>query len=390
MTVFPIERVAKRQALLDAVARVTPTLVAHAAGAEATGTLPEATVRALYDAGLFQLKLPAVLGGAEADPVTQVDVLEALAMIDASSAWCTMVGATTLALPAVYLPDDAVAKMFAGGRPPRTAGVYMPIGQAVRVSGGYRVTGRWPFASGVRHSEWMSATARIMRDGAVTRERRVVVFPTESAIVHDNWQVAGLQGTGSCDFSLDDLFVPDGFTWDAESAEPQRGGALYRLSMPGFVANEHAAFALGVARRALDVFLDVARTRARGVTPSLLAGRPAVQRMVGKADLELKAARALVVSLYEDAWQTVSAGERPTPARQAELRGAAVHATDVALDVTTRAFRAAGGSALYLESALQRCLRDLHAGAQHFLVSDSAYEGRGQFMLDVAGAHPMM
>src|SRR6185503_14458516 len=101
----------------------------------------------------------AVLGGAEADPVTQVDVLEALAMIDASSAWCTMVGATTLALPAVYLPDDAVAKIFVGGRPPRTAGVYMPIGQAVPVSGGYRVTGRWPFASGVRHSEWMSATA---------------------------------------------------------------------------------------------------------------------------------------------------------------------------------------------------------------------------------------
>ncbi len=390
MTGFPVERAAKRQALLDAVARVTPTLVAHATEAEKLGTLPEATVDALDEAGLFQLKLPAVLGGAEADPVTQFEVLEALAEIDASAAWCTMVGATTLTLPAVYLPRDAVAKIFPVGRIPRAAGVYMPIGCATPVPGGYRVSGRWPFASGVRHSHWMSATARIVRDGVVTSERRAVVFPTESAIVHDNWHVAGLQGTGSCDFSLDDLFVAEEFSWDAETAEPQRGGALYRLAMPGFVANEHAAFALGVARRALDVFVDVAKDKARGVVPSMLAGRPAVQRLVAKADLELKAARALAVEVYERAWQTVSAGEAVTPATQAALRAMAVHATDVAVDVTTRVFRAAGGSALYLDHALQRCLRDLYAGAQHFMVSDSAYEGRGQFMLGVTTAHPMM
>jgi alkylation response protein AidB-like acyl-CoA dehydrogenase len=390
MTGFPLERAAKRQALLDAVARVTPTLVAHATEAEKLATLPAPTVDALDEAGLFRLKLPAAVGGAEADPVTQFDVLEALARVDASAAWCTMVGATTLALPAVYLPDAPVAKIFAAGRIPRAAGVYMPIGRAVPVPGGYRVSGRWPFASGVRHSQWMSATARIVRDGIVTSERRSVVFPTASAILHDNWQVAGLQGTGSCDFSLDDLFVGEEFTWDAENAEPRRGGALYRLAMPGFVANEHAAFALGVARRALDVFVDVAKAKARGVVPSVLAGRPAVQALVAKADLELKATRALAVELYERAWQTVCAGETTTPAMQAELRALAVHATDVALDVTTRVFRAAGGSALYLDHALQRCLRDLHAGAQHFMVSNSAYEGRGQFLLGVPTAHPMM
>ena len=389
MTAFPVERAAKRQALLDAVARVAPTLVAHAAEAEALGTLPAVTVDALDAAGLFRLKLPAVLGGAEADPVTQFEVLEALAMVDASASWCTMVGATTLTLPAVYLPDDAVAKVFSAGGIPRAAGVYMPIGRAEVVPGGYRVTGRWPFASGVRHSQWLSATARVVRDGALTAERCAVVFPTESATVHDNWQVAGLQGTGSCDFSLEDLFVPDAFTWDSEKAGPQRGGPLYRLAMPGFVANEHAAFALGVARQALDVFVDVAKAKARGVTPSLLARRPTVQRLLAKADVELKAARALTIERYERAWQMVCAGELVPPSMQAELRSVAVHATDVAVDVTTRVFRAAGGSALYLDHALQRCLRDLHAGAQHFMVSDSAYEGRGQFMLEVTTAHPM-
>jgi len=390
MTAFPVERAAKREALLDAVARVTPPLVAHAAEAEKLGTLPQATVDALDEAGLFRLKLAAVLGGAEADPVTQFDVLEALARVDASAAWCTMVGATTLTLPAVYLPDESVAKIFAAGRIPRAAGVYMPIGRAVPVPGGYRVSGRWPFASGVRHSQWMSAAARVVRDSAATPERRTVVFPTESAIVHDNWHVAGLQGTGSCDFSLDDLFVAEEFSWDAETAEPRRGGPLYRLAMPGFVANEHAAFALGVARRALDVFVDVAKAKTRGVVPSVLAGRPAVQRLVAKADLEMKAARALAVEVYEGAWQMVCAGGTPPPAMQAELRAVAVHATDVAVDVVTRVFRAAGGSALYLDHPLQRCLRDLHGAAQHFIVSESAYEGRGQFMLGVATAHPMM
>jgi alkylation response protein AidB-like acyl-CoA dehydrogenase len=386
---LPTDRAARPKALLDAVERVRDVVAVHADEAERIGTLPAATVAALYDSGLLTLKLPAVLAGAEADPTTQIDVIEALSAIDASAGWCLMVGATTVALPAVFLPDDAVATMYGGGRIPLAAGCYMPTGQAVRVAGGYRVTGRWAFASGIRHAAWVSGTARVIEDGASVGRRRTFVVRTADVEIHDNWQVAGLRGTGSCDFSVADLFVPEAFTWDIEHAVPRRGGPLYRLGLPGFVANEHAAFALGVARRALALVAGLSPSKARGLKPSRLADRPTFQRFLGEAELRLRAARALAVEVNEAAWATVSAGDGLTGRQHAELRGAAVFATDVALGVVTAAFRYAGGSALYDTNLLQRCLRDLQAGAQHFMVSDSAYEGFGQFILGLPTADPM-
>ena len=316
-------------------------------------------------------------------------MIEAVSALDASAGWCLMVGATTLALPGVFLDDGAVATMFAGGRIPRAAGCYMPTGQAVEARGGYRVTGRWAFASGIRHAAWVSGTARVVRGAQPTAERRVFVVPTSAVEIHDTWQVAGLRGTGSCDFSLREHLVDEAFTWDMERAAPQRGGALYRLGMPGFVANEHAAFALGVARRALDTVVGLAGAKARGVTPALLADRATFQRFVGEAEARLRAARALAVDANAAAWRTVAGGSRLTPRQHAELRAVAVHATEAGLDVVTRAFRYAGGAALYDGSVLQACLRDLNAAAQHFMVSDSAYEALGQFVLGHPSAEPM-
>jgi alkylation response protein AidB-like acyl-CoA dehydrogenase len=386
---FPADREAKRRALLSAVERVGGRVAAHADEAERIATLPAPTITALYDAGLLALKVPAVLGGAEADPTTQIDVIEALSAIDASAGWCLMVGATTIAMPGAFLEDDAVARIFTDGRIPLGAGCYMPTGQAVEAKGGYRVTGRWAFASGIRHAAWVSGTARVVRDGAPTGERRVFVVPTADVRVHDTWQVAGLRGTGSCDFSVADMHVDDAFTWDIDRAVPRRGGPLYRLGLPAFVANEHAAFALGVGRRALEAVTALAASKARGFPPSLVAARPTFQRFLGQAELRLRAMRAFVVEIHEAAWATVRAGGLLSARQQAELRSAAVLATEAALDVVTQAFRYAGGSALYESSALQRCLRDLNAAAQHFVVSDSAYESLGQFMLGLATAHPM-
>ena len=367
------DRAATRRALLDAVERVRPAVSGGADEAERLRTLPASTVTALRDSGLLALKLPAVLGGAEADPVSQIDVIEALTAIDPSAGWCLMVGATTAALPGVFLGDDAVGVIFDGGRMPLAAGCYMPTGHAVAEPGGFRVTGRWAFASGIRHAAWVSGTAWVVRDGAQTAERRVFVVRTAEVDVHDTWHVAGLRGTGSCDFSLKDQFVP------------RRGGALYRLGFPALVTNEHAAFALGVARRALDAVTALAAGKSRGLKPAPLVGRGTFQRFVGEAEVRLRAARALAVELNEAAWTTVGVGESLTARQHAELRSAAVLATEVALDVTTRAFRFAGGSAVYDASILQRCLRDLNAGAQHFMVSDSAYEGLGQLVLGLPG-----
>jgi alkylation response protein AidB-like acyl-CoA dehydrogenase len=387
---FPTSREEKRQALLAAVEGVRETLVAGANEAEANATLPPTTVQALDDAGLFAMKLPAVLGGAEADLVTQLEILEAVSYIDTSAGWCLLIGASAVAGLGAFLADEALAQVFVGRHVPRVAGAFMPSGQAVPVDGGYRVSGRWAFASGIRHAQWVTATARVVRTSATAPTLRRMVMPVTAVQIHDNWQVMGLQGTGSCDFSATDLFVPECFSWDVQQARPQRGGPLYRLGMPAFVTNEHVAFALGVGRRALDALLDLAQAKQRGYgQQSTLATRPAVHRLLGESDLRLRAARTLAIESYEKAWATVCAGQTLTPRLQAELRSVATFATDVAVEVTTQAFRYSGGTALYSTSVLQRCLRDINAAAQHLMVSEAAYENYGQFLLGLPDADPM-
>ena len=387
--VFPPDRQGKRKVLMEAVAEVRGVLAAGADQAEQDATLPEATVNALYDSGLLRLKLPAELGGAEADPVTQLEVIEALARIDGSAAWCTMIGATSIASPGAFLPDEAINEMFVDGRPPKGAGVFSPSGTAVSTEGGYLLTGRWSFASGVRHSQWVSAGARVERDGGATAEHLRLVFPTAQVEIHDNWQVAGLQGTGSNDFSVSQLFVPERFAWDPASTSPRRGGPLFRMGLPGLVANEHAAFALGVGRQALDEITWYASTGRGYSRSSSIGSRASFQRALGECDLRLRAARSLVIEILEEAWAEVCDGLSPGPRLQTEMRSSATFATQVAADVTSIAFRYGGGRVMYKSSVLQRCLRDINAAAQHYMVNDTSYENHGQCLLGMPDVDPM-
>ncbi|WP_089718797.1 acyl-CoA dehydrogenase family protein [Candidatus Entotheonella palauensis] len=307
--------------------------------------------------------------------------------MDASSGWCVMIGATTIALQAVFLPDEAISQMFVGGRMPTAAGALMPTGEAIPEPGGYRVSGRWAFASGIHHAEWVNATVRVRQSQHESEVWRRVVLPVSSVTIHDNWDAVGLKGTGSCDFSVSDCFVSSAFSWGFEQV-PRRGGRLYHLGLPGFAANEHAAFALGVARHALDLITDRAVSKSRGFHAATVASRSAFQRDLGEWELQWRAARAMVFEVFETAWQTLCAGREPSPASQAEMRGAATLATRMALEIVTQAFRYAGGEAVYGANVLQRCWRDLNTAAQHFMVSDTAYENHGKFLLKQPDAKP--
>ncbi|MDE0813760.1 MAG: acyl-CoA dehydrogenase family protein [Alphaproteobacteria bacterium] len=388
-TEAPIDVSKTRRELLSSVEDIADTLTAQAPIDEAHNTLSPESVKILEDAGMFRLKLPAELGGAEADPTTQMLVLEALAYASSAASWCAMVGSTSVGLPGAFLPDTAIAEMFPSGHIPLGAVVAMPIGKTEIVDGGYLLSGRWPFASGVRHSEWIGAGAIVVRDG--TPERRMMVFPTASVELHDNWQVAGLKGTGSCDFSVDGLFVQEAFTWNLLDGVQNRGGPVYQIGHPGFVANEHAGFALGVARRALDAFTEREAAKKRGYTGKLssLSARPAVQRMLGAGDLKLRAARSLAIELNDAAYQAVVEGGRPSTRLQGELRAIASYCTEVALEVVTDTFRYSGGGAIYQQNILQQCLRDMNVAAQHLMVSEIAYENLGQMMLGVPDVNPM-
>jgi indole-3-acetate monooxygenase len=376
-----------RSQLLESVEKMRDVLAAGSDEAERSGRLSSAMVRALDESDAFTIQLPASLGGAEADPITQFEVVEAITAIDSTSGWCVLIGATSIAWPAIFLPDEAIAQIFNNGRAPRASGIFLPSGKAVPTGRGYRVDGRWAYASGIRHAEWITAGTKVERNGDET-ERRMVTFPANQAHIYDNWNVAGLQGTGSCDFSIEDLFVPEEFTWNAASATPQRGGALYKLAMPGFVMHLHAAFAIAVARRAVNAIIDYAHGQRAGYRPSGIISRPVFQSALGECDLQLRAARSLVIDLYQKAWATICDGGTLTPELHTELRGAAVLATQVAADVTTRLFRYGGGTAVLMSNILQRCLRDIHAAAQHRMVSDSTYEQLGKFKLGLPDANP--
>ena len=388
---FPAEPTAKRAALLAAVASIRETVERHAEASEQKGTLAPAIVDALTSTGLFTLKLPEILGGAEADPRTQFDVIEALSAIDPSTGWCLMIGGTGAGLPGGFLHDEAIAEMFKDGRSPRCAIVAMPTGTAIPEKNGFRLTGRWSFVSGVPHAEWVTVGARIDRQGTTEPEFLMMTLPVANAKLHDNWHVMGLKGTGSCDVSVENQFVPETFTWNRMESAPHRGGALYRLGQPGFVAIEHAAFALGVGRGALDTVITYAKSKRRSfaLSPSALESRAVFQRMVGLADMKLRGARAVVLEVYDEAWAFTSSGEVPPPRVQAAIRGVTSYATEVACDVTTECFRYGGGEAAFNQHRLQRYLRDVNVGAQHLMVSTIAYEHHGHALLGLPDLNPL-
>ncbi|NJN84909.1 MAG: hypothetical protein HC802_23225 [Caldilineaceae bacterium] len=293
------EREVVRAAWMEKVASVRDVLIEHAEESEANGTLAQPAVDALRDAGFFMLKMPAALGGAEADPMLQIEVIEALSYIDAASGWCAMIAAGSGSGMSAFLPE-AGAELVYGRGAPITAGSFFPAGRAVPVTGGYRVSGRYRFASGIRHSDWISCSAVVVRhDGQMDADNSSaevvnIVVPTSEVEIHDNWHVVGLRGTGSCDFSIDDLFVPTELTFapPGTTPKPNRGGPLFHLTIPASVATEHIGFAAGVARRALDELTIMATTQRGRYRPSALSERQVVHRKIGEFDLRLRAARA--------------------------------------------------------------------------------------------------
>ena len=386
----PAQEEKKREALLAAVEEVRPVLEAQAEEGEAIGTLPRASVDALHNAGLFAMKLPKELGGAEADPMTQLEVIEAVSRIDPSAGWCVMIGSGSIAQPAAFLPDDAIEVMFSGERIPKAASSPAQGGTAKPVEGGYMVSGQWSFASGIRHSDWVRGGALVPGEGNESDRHIVCVIPTSQVEIVDNWHVAGLKGTGSNDFRASKLFVPESFTWNLWNPKRYRGGPMFLLGRPGSVIAGHAAFALGVARRALDVIIEQASASRRGYyNRTALSDRGAFQRDLGYSDLKLRASRALTIEVINEAWEEVCEGRTPGPPFQARMRATSTYVTRVAVEVTETAFRYAGGRAIFESQVLQRCFRDIHAGVQHLMVSDKAYENHAQFLLGFPEANAM-
>ncbi len=374
---------------LLAAARATAEIVERdSEQAEREGTLTPATVEALSQAGVFRAFLPAELGGVEADPLTLIELVEEVARQDGSAGWCVGMGGIISGIAGAMLETEAAQTVF---KDPTTicAGGFPPQGRADAVDGGYRVSGHFRFGSGCRHAAWMVLTCIEFEDAEPLKTEsgfpsmRSFCVPRERVVIHDNWYVAGLEGTASCDYSLDDEFVPANFSFAMGTDSPRRGAALYSLPILSIAAFPHSGFALGVGKRALEEIGEYALSRQRLGSASPLAQRAVFQNGFAQAQTRLRAARLLTFDCYGAMWSTHTSGQKVSLAQRADSAAAITYAYNVSVGVAEFAFRAAGGAALFRDQRLQRCFRDIQAGSQHIVPSEESWERVGQVYLGV-------
>lgn len=371
---------------LDAARALVPLAAELAPLSERDRTLRPALVEALVASGLVRLCIPRSAGGLEADPATVVRVIEEVASGDGAAGWCLMIAATTGAL-AAYLPAAAARQVF-GDPGTVTGGVFAPRGRAVAEGGGgYMVTGRWPFASGVGHCTWLVGGCavedplgpRLTATGAL--DPHLAFVPASQVTVHDTWSVSGLRGTGSHDMEIRGARVPAELMFSLVTGIPLEPGPLYAVPPFGLLAAGVAAVALGIARGAVADLVTLAAEKVPGGSSRRLAERGAVQADVARAEASIRAARSFLLETLDAAYAAAAAGEGMTVERRIALRLAATHATTASAQAVDLMYTAAGGSAIYESSPLQRRFRDVHTATQHMIVAPATSELAGRLLL---------
>ena len=359
----------------------------HAERGERERRLAPEVVDALADGGLFRMLVPRSLGGGEVAPAEMVDSIAAVARGDGSAAWCVAVACTSGAL-AAYLPDEHAREVY-GGSARCWGGVFAPKGRAVSEGAALRVTGRWPFASGIDHSDWLMGGC-VVEDGGNVRKLssgrpdvRLVLFAAEDVECVDTWNVSGLRGTGSHDMAVDELVVPAGRSASLFVDRPREDGPLYAFPIFGLLSLAIASVGLGIARGAVDDLLSLAGTKTPSMGTRTLAARPDTQARAARAEARLRAARALVDDSVGEAYAAAIADGVITLGHRAALRMAASHATAESAAVVDEMYSLAGGSAIYSSSPLQRRFRDVHVATQHMMVAPSVWELTGRLLLGV-------
>jgi indole-3-acetate monooxygenase len=375
-----------REEVLARAAVLAPEFRARAAEAEANQTMPADLAAKVKEAGLFRLSLPAALGGWEADPVTIFETIERLSYADGSGGWTVLIGCSPVFM--AWL-DPAVATKLLDGNPNLcSTGVFAPLGRAVPDgTGAFRVDGRWPCNSGCPHSEWF-VTGVIVMDGEHPRlippgrpDWRFAWFPSTGGEIIENWDAAGLRGTGSHDVAAHGITVPEELTC-APMFEPARhDGPLYRLSFFNLLSAHMSGFPAGVGRRALDEFVALAEHKRRGPSPTSIVDDPVVQHRVAVVDGDLRAARAFFLEAIGEAWETVNRGAPCSLGQRARVMSASQTLQRSAVAAVEAILPLAGASAIYTDNPIQRCSRDLHAASQHIFYSSDVLKDIGQVAL---------
>lgn len=359
----------------EAVSKAVEVARTGADRAEADRRLPASTVDALANAGLLRLCLPVELGGPGASPLRTIELIERVAHADGAAGWCSMISSTTASM-AAFLDPEVARSVFASAK--ATGGVFAPNGIG-RVDGdAVVVSGRWQWGSGTQHCDWVVGGARC-DDGV----QRTCIFPASEIDFHDTWFTSGMRGSGSLDFSVDEVRVPLERTVAPGRQAPRCDDPI--ASFPNFtlLAIGVAAVGLGVARRAIDELVAIAGAKTPQFSSRTLAESGFAQGELARSEASWRAARALLHTCVGEAWEEALAGRPIDVDRRVGMRLAAMHAAAEATSVTDRAFTVAGGSAVYDTSVLGRCLRDAHVVPQHIMVAPRLAETLGKHLMGV-------
>ena len=361
--------------LVDRARVLVPRILALADHIEELRQIPQDLADAMAAANLFMLFAPRSHGGEQAHPLTALRVVEELSKADGSVGWVTMISSTISTIFG-WLPQDVVRAMQGPDGRVRVAGSARSLGTATEVEGGYRVSGRWNFISGVTHSNWVFATC-------TSEDEEVMTYiPVSEGKVIDTWHVVGMRGTASRDFEVHDVFVPRERTYRPGSDRPIVEAPLYRgrfLILWGWSLN--AGNSLGIARGAIDEFRSLASRKSSTASTDLLRDRPPIQAQIGQAEAIVSAARAYLVDATRAGWAAAQDKEcDPLPAI-VQLRLAITHAVHEAVRAVDIVFHAAGTNAIFEGNRLERFFRDVHVSKQHAASLPVHYESAGKYLL---------
>jgi indole-3-acetate monooxygenase len=379
--------------LVREAAALRPVLRRHHEEIEREQRLPPDLVEQLHAAGFYRMVIPRALGGLQVDPLTYLRVVELLAEGAGSVGW-NLANNGIGQLVTLGLPDEGVHEIHGQGTPSVIAGTAVQGGgQAVPVDGGYRVSGRWTFGSGCQESAWMLGSFQIL-DGGEPRRRpdggslywRGVFPRAEAEIVPGSWDVAGLRGTGSFDWTVKDVFLPQQRTCPhvgvpLDNQWSRWPGVTYALPSQCWVGPHHSSVITGIARAGIDALIALAIEKTPRGRTFRLCDNPQVQDDVGRADAVLNAGRIYRSATIADLWNTIAAGGETTLEQRARCRLASTYAADSAREAMDLVYRHGGSTSFKRESRLAECWRDLHVVGQTVTVAPEWYPISGRALL---------
>jgi len=380
------------QPVVQAAAALQPVLRDYHDELEREQRLPRVLVEEMRAAGFYRLVIPRALGGLEVDPLTYLRVVELLAEGCGSVGW-NLANNSIGQLVTLGLPEEGTREIHGQGPATMAGTAVQGGGQGVPVDGGYRVSGRWSFGSGCQESSWMLGSFQILDNGEPRRSPegkplfwRGVFHRAEAEIVPGSWDVAGLRGTGSFDWTVDNIFLPERRTtphvgMPLDNQWSRWPGTTYALPSVAWIGPHHSSVITGIARAGIDALIALAVEKTPRGRTGMLCEYPQVQESIGKADAMLNAGRLYRGAMLTDLWNTIAAGRETTLEQRARCRLAPIYAADCARDAMDLMYRYGGSTSFKRSTRLAECWRDLHVVAQTQTIGPEWYPIGGRALL---------